>query len=132
MKKQSLLKLAALLLLCCVMVGCGKEEPQPANQTTTIYGTVFNSITHEPVIGAVVEFGKNESSMVNHHFACQVISSSVSGNDGQFELQFGQLFEDDYGHYYIWVSSDGYEEYYSIVNVGQGGAFRVDINLDPQ
>ena len=52
MKKQSIIRFAVLLLVCCVMLGCAKD-----NTTTTIYGTVFNSVTHEPIAGAQIEVG---------------------------------------------------------------------------
>ena len=49
-------------MLCCAMLGCEKEnvEPNVEPQTTTVYGTVFNKVTHEPVIGAQVAIGAQQ------------------------------------------------------------------------
>jgi hypothetical protein len=135
MKKKHLIKTAALLILCCAIFGCKKQnvEPEPQNTTTTIYGTVFNSVTHEPVIGAEIEIGQNDHIPQYQYFGSnynEKISSSVSGSDGQFELQFGELAE--YQDFYIAASCNGYNHYYSKTNFGIGGGiFRVDINLDP-
>lgn len=133
MKRRLIMKFMALLLVCCAMLGCEKEsnEPVVTPQSTTIYGTVFNSVTHEPVIGAEVEIGQNWTAQTSFgSIYNNKISSSISGSDGQFELQFGEL--SDYDHFYMAASCNGYKNYYSRADFGMGsGSFRVDINLDP-
>ncbi len=132
MKIQRLFKLVALLVFCCVMFGCGKQsvEPVVTNPSITIFGTVFNKINHEPVIGVEVEIGLTMD-VGQHNVFCDKLSSSVSGTDGQFELQFGEV-DTNGRHFYIWATCNGYEDYFSTINVDQGGAFCMDINLDPK
>lgn len=143
MKRYQLLKVAALLLLCYAMQGCIKleyseqdtvePEPEVTDQAITVYGTVFNKVTHEPVSGVEVEIGQNWSSSVLQYYgssACHKITSSISGYDGQFEMQFGEL--DFYEDFYIGASCDGYKNYYSKISIGEGGDYRMDINLEPK
>ena len=131
MKKCQLLRVTALLVLCCAMFGCGKEtvEPVVTSQNTTIYGTVFNKVTHEPVIGAQVVIGAQQ--LLYGTSYCNDISSSVSGSDGQFELQFGPV--DNVMFFYISASCDGYYSYRRNTTFGDGGGiYQIDINLDPK
>ena len=62
--RQYLLKVAALLVLCFAMMSCEKqnieEEAVVTNQSITVYGTVLNKVTHNPVIGVEVEIGKKK------------------------------------------------------------------------
>lgn len=132
MKNQSILKFAALLL-CCIMLGCGKED----TKITTIYGTVFNSVTHEPVIGAEVEFGYHHSHhVISHYYSeyCRGMSSAVSGSDGQYELCFGEANNPEGWSivYYVSVVAAGYYAYYNEADVATGSNYRMDINLDPK
>lgn len=130
MKKQRLFKLAALLVLCCAMVGCGKEQV-----TTTIYGTVFNATDHEPIIGAKIEVGYlsiydpsvNDLWNINHYGF--PISSSVSGSDGQFEISFGEVPANK--GYYIYITRSGFNSYYVVTGVQIGSSYRMDFNLYP-
>lgn len=131
MKKTHSINFAALLLLCSVMLGCGKEnsEPEPTPKTTSIYGTVFNSVTHEPVIGAEVVIGVQ--SLIYGTAYCNDITSSVSGSDGQYELQYGSV--ENVMFFYISVSCDGYQNYRSNTSFGEGGGlYHMDINLVPK
>lgn len=118
-------------MLCCAMVGCGKQNVEPQNTTTTIYGTVFNSRTHEPVVGAEVEIGGVDYSLSYYDSHCHRYSSSVSGTDGQFELRFGKV--ESYHYSYVHVRCSGYVEYFTIADFvfGGGDSYRVDINLNP-
>ncbi|MCR5646453.1 MAG: hypothetical protein K6F96_08765 [Bacteroidales bacterium] len=131
MKKKYLLKFTALLLVCFAMFGCGKEE----SEMTTIYGTVFNSVTHEPIVGAQIEVGYRSGLISsqydgNHDYR---ISSSVSGFDGQFELQFGKMNVDDRMlYYYMYGNADGYYDSYQPTGITIGSNSRMDINLDPK
>lgn len=138
MEKSHFIKSVALLLICCAMFGCGKDEPQ-ASQTTTIYGTVFNKVTHEPVNGAQVKYGyyKASNMLVNGHpmnTERYSISSAISGYDGQFEMQFEEVQYDlDWNDgFYISATCDGYEGYYSSAVESIGGTYRLDINLEPE
>ena len=131
MNKNCLHRIVALLVFCCVMAGCGKEtfEPATTTQNTTIYGTVFNKVTHEPVIGAQVVIGAQQ--LLYGTAYCNDISSSVSGSDGQFELQFGPV--DNVMFFYIKASSDGYDSYAKNTTFGEvGGSYHFDINLVPK
>lgn len=133
MRKESIINYSALLFMCCAMLGCGKEE----SKNTTIYGTVFNSKTHEPVIGAEVEIGYHHSyHTINHYWSeyCRRMSSAVSGYDGQYELCFGEANNPE-GYsivYYISATAEGYKDYYSEAGVAIGSNYRMDINIDPK
>lgn len=136
MKTNHFIKFAALLLVCCAMFGCGKEnsEPisEPTTKTTNIYGTVFNSVTHEPVIGAEIEIGGSYDPELSYDQRwCYRFSSSVSGADGQYELHFGEVKRYDYS--YVRVTCNGYREYFvsAAFNYEGGANYQVDINLRP-
>lgn len=133
MKRRSIMKFLALLLVCCAMLGCEKEsnEPVVTPQSTTIYGTVFNSVTHEPVIGAEVEIGGVDYSQTYYDGRCHRFSSSVSGSDGQYELHFGEV--NRYNYSYVRVTCNGYNNYFVTADFNyEGGAnYQVDINLHP-
>ena len=132
--KNCFIKIAALLFVCCAMLGCGKEnvEPTVTPQSTTIYGTVFNSVTHEPVIGAEIEIGGTGTTL-DHYLSdfCNKYSSSVSGNDGQFELSFSLGEDDEWTFSYICARCNGYKEYFSMITFASGSTSRMDINIAP-
>lgn len=137
--RQYLLKVAALLVLCFAMMSCEKqnieEEAVVTNQSITVYGTVLNKVTHNPVIGVEVEIGKKKYDGASFNYDpryCLRLSSSVSGTDGQFELQF--VKEDDiyYPEFYLHVSCENYKVYYSVCSFVAGGTYRLDINLVPE
>jgi len=137
MKKHYFLKTAALLVLCCAMFGCGKDNPQ-ASQTTTIYGTIFNKVTHEPVNGAQVEYGYYTASNILYNgypssIEYHRISSAISGYDGQYEMQFEEVqFDLDFNDgFYISATCNGFQGYHSSAVNGNGGVYRLDINLEP-
>lgn len=136
MNKKSIIKFAALLLVCCAMLGCKKDK------TTTIYGTVFNSVTHEPVLGMEVVVGVKDT--YYYHNDTYLISSSVSGTDGLYELAFGevnvnfpgiyegQTLPDYYVKYFLEVNADGYNKYHQETSIVEGGTYHIDINLVPR
>lgn len=140
MKKQVIIKVAALLLVCSAMLGCGREEEPQTVQTTTIYGTVFNKVTHEPVNGVQIEYGYYRASnnlvngvpMSTNRYS---ISSAISGYDGQYEMEFKTVQQNDLDWndgFYISAECDGYLYYFSSAVEGMSGIFRFDINLDPE
>ena len=113
------------------MFGCGKED----SEMTTIYGTVFNSVTHEPIVGAKIEVGYR-SGLISDYYDGRYdyrISSSVSGADGQFELQFGKINVDDHmQYYYMYVTAQGYWSSYQPTGITIGSNSRMDVNLVPK
>ena len=91
MKRRSIIKFTTLLLVCCAMLGCEKQNVEPEPEIVTkIYGTVFDEQTGEPVQGACVQF-LIDNSYYGTGSDAQIISSSVSGTDGQYEISFGKL-----------------------------------------
>ena len=108
---------------------------------TTIYGTVFNSVTHEPIIGAQIEVGYRTypySGSGNGYYQDKfdhAISSSVSGVDGQFELQFGKVNIVDESHfkgYYIYSTAKNYYNDFRFTGISIGSNYRIDVNLEPK
>ena len=132
MNKTSFIRFAVLLALCCTMLGCQKD-----NTTTTIYGTVFNSQTHEPIVSAQIEVGFRTNDISDDYMGSRDhrISSSVSGADGQFELQFGEVqipTGDKFRWYYIYGTAAGYKDYYQPTGIAIGSNYRMDVNLNPE
>ena len=129
--KTRIIKLLALLLVCCAMIGCGKKEVT----TTTIYGTVFNALTNEPISGAKIEIGylsdyfSSMNDLANINSWGFPISSSVSGSDGQYELSFGEVPVNK--GYYIYITRSGYDRYCVVTGVQIGSSYRMDFNLYP-
>ena len=128
MRKLQLLEFAALLLVCCAMLGCEKQNVEPEPEIVTkIYGTVFDYETGNPLQGAQIQFGRYHESYYGHEF--YRISSSVSGSDGFYELIFGELPQSSsYDIYQIRVDySDWYTKIVSL-DVVEGNSYRIDIN----
>jgi hypothetical protein len=124
MKNQSILKFAALLLICCAMLGCGKESPTSTIETK-IYGTVFDEDTGNPIQGAEIRFGI--ATNISHAFL-RSISSSVSGADGQYEVSFGKLPGLDVGEVYSLLITKDYTKQIQI-EIVEGNSHRLDINM---
>ena len=80
MKKQRLLKLVALFVLCCMLFGCKKE--------TIVYGTVFrsdgNPAGNVQVTLEYAYYRINSASGTDY----AVINSAITGADGQYEIVF--------------------------------------------
>lgn len=122
MKKQSIIKLGALLFICCVMFGCGKET-----ETATIYGTVCN---------------KNGTPVPNVEVNLGTIASAVTGSDGLYEITFAGPFYNSYNLYvnytYIeWYWYGGYTwhqsheaTYRKTITIRSGETKRFDIRLE--
>lgn len=123
MKNLSIIKLAALLL-CCVMLGCGKESPA-STMETKIYGTIFDEDTGNPIQGAEIRFGI--ATNISHEFL-RSISSSVSGADGQYEVSFGKLPGLDVGEVYSLLITKDYTKQIQI-EIVEGNSHRLDIKM---
>lgn len=133
MIKQVIIKVAAMLLVSFVMVGCTKKTT-----STTIYGTVFDSYSHEPVVGAEIEVGIKYNGLSDRYR----LSSSVSGNDGHYELRFDDIHHNHdrefvfyicaSGTYESYYGSQSYKTYYGLTSVEIGGSYQIDINLSRQ
>lgn len=127
MKTNHFIKVAALLLVCCVMLGCEKQNVEPEPEIVTkIYGTVFDARTGAPVQGAWVKFMLDKSTDGK-----ETISSSVSGTDGQYEISFGKLPKLTYSFYKyaISVTCDGYYSEFTHISIVEGNSHCIDFNL---
>ena len=89
MKSYQLIKFAALLLVCCTMLGCGKED-NPTSKLGSIFGTVTDFATGDPVSNANVRLNPRGE-------------TTLTGSDGTF--QFNDI-ED--GNYSLFLSKNGY------------------------
>lgn len=110
MKKQRLFKLVALLVLCCAMLGCGKNK-----NIGSIYGTVTDFATGDPVGNANVRLNpKGET--------------TLTGSDGIF--QFNDVTN---GKYSLSLSKNSYvdldDDY--VIEITNGNSVRRDVQLNP-
>ncbi len=92
MKTNHFIKFAALLLVCCAMLGCGKEDD--TNTLTDNYGTISGTVidldTSEPIQKATVTLSPNNYSV-------------FTDDDGQFEF-----LDLDARQYAVTVQKAGY------------------------
>lgn len=117
MKKQRLFKLVALLVLCCAMLGCGKEDPlNPTSQKNSIYGTVTDFATGELISNANVRLNP-------------IGETTLTGSDGMF--QFADVPD---GNYSLSLSKNGYvdldDDY--VIEMKNGKSVRRDVQLRSQ
>ena len=136
MKKLIIISIAIISLL---MAGCKKNDNKDDDSnnntvvSTKIYGTVFNASTIEPIHGAQVEFCTARQVFANGDFDCfEIISSSISGSDGQYEIEFNEL-PYLYGgyHYVLRVTCTNYISQIVTLTIIEGSTSRVDINIIP-
>lgn len=112
MKKQ-ILKVAAMLVLCCMLFGCGKENP--TTKQGSIYGTVTDFATGDPVNNANVRLNPRGE-------------TTLTGSDGSF--QFNDVTD---GRYSLSLSKNGYvdldDDY--VINIENGNNVRRDVQMRP-
>ncbi len=97
MKIQRLFKFAALLFVCCAMLGCGKEEDSSnGGGKGSIYGTVTDFATGEPVRNANVQLLMSGNATLH---------ASITGSDGHYEIP-----DVPCGTYSIKVTKVGYSD----------------------
>lgn len=112
MKKRHLLKLAALLALCCTMFGCGKEN-NPSSNPGSIYGTVTDKSAGDCVANAGVELMPKGL-------------KTVTGTDGTFEF-----VDVDPGQYNLFVTKVGYQDLKSnAIIVKSGEIAKGDVQIE--
>lgn len=114
MKQQRLFKLAALLVLCCTMFGCEKEDPlNLTGQKHSIYGTVTDHATGELVSNANVRLNP-------------IGETTLTSSDGMF--QFTDVPD---GTYSLSLSKNGYvdmdDDY--VIEIENGNSVRRDLQL---
>lgn len=114
MKKHGFIKIAALLLLCYSMVGCGKDNPStPTTKYGSIYGTVTDFATGDPVNNANVRLNPRGE-------------TTLTGSDGTF--QFNDVAD---GRYSLSLSKNGYvdldDDY--VIEITNGNSVRRDVQL---
>lgn len=108
MKTNHLIKLAALLVLCYVMVGCGKET-----KLGSIFGTVTDYVTGDPVSNANVRLNPGGE-------------TTLTGSDGSY--QFNDVAN---GNYSLSLSKNGYvdldDDY--VIEIENGNSVHRDLRL---
>ena len=110
MKKQLIVRFMALLLACCAMLGCKPEEEEKYG---TIYGTVTDFATGEPVGNANVKLRPNGE-------------TTLTGNDGTYEF-----IDLEAGKYSLMLSKAQYadldDDY--IIELAAGKQVKRDVQL---
>ena len=115
MKKYNLFKLATLLVLCCAMLGCVKED-NPASKIGSIYGTVTDFATGDSLGNVNVRLNPRGE-------------TTLTGSDGTY--QFNDI-ED--GNYSLSLSKKGYvdldDDY--VIEIENGNSVHRDLQLEPE
>ena len=99
MKTSHIIKLTALLLVCCAMIGCGKEDNPSSGGNSgngSIYGCVTDFATGEPVRNANVQLLMSGNATLH---------ASITGSDGHYEIP-----DVPSGTYSIKVTKVGYSD----------------------
>lgn len=111
MEKHHFIKLSAILLICCAMLGCGKDS-----KTGSIYGTVTDFVTGDPVGNANVRLNPRGE-------------TTLTGSDGAF-----QFHDIEDGNYSLSLSKNGYvdldDDY--VIEIVNGNSVRRDLQLNPE
>ena len=101
-----------ILAAAFFMAGCQKKEENRAR----VYGVVTDAKTSEPIKGVIV-------SISNYQYG-QVLTSTLTGSDGQYEL-----LDVEKGSYSINADANIYYNFYMRIIVDKKNC-RVDISLD--
>ena len=109
MKREPFIIALAMLLVCCAMISCGK------NNQGSIYGTVTDFVTGDPVGNANVRLNPRGE-------------TTLTGSDGTF-----QFFDLSDGRYSLSLSKNGYvdldDDY--VIEIENGNSVRRDVQLNP-
>lgn len=106
--KKSLYLLLGLLLVCSIYPACAPEE-----LPGSIYGTVVDKATGEPIKSAGVELSPSGL-------------KTVTGSEGQF--QFDDIAQ---GSYTLWITKTGYSNYpSSTITVQPSQTTKVDVQIE--
>lgn len=125
MKKKSFIKFVALLLVCCAMLGCGKENVHPTPMSTRVYGTVFDLNTGEPLPRVYVGLAKYIEDFDDY----TVVSTTYSGSDGQYEFVLDDVSGQEL--YDIGAGCDGYNIFEMEFLLNEGSSKKIEILLKP-
>lgn len=123
MEKSHFIKFAALLLVCCAMMGCGKDNVQPIPVSTRVYGTVFDLNTGDPLPRVYVGLAKYVEDLDDYI----IVSTTFSGSDGQYEF----VLDDVSGHewYDLAAGCDGYNIFEMEFLLNEGASKKIEILL---
>lgn len=114
--KEHVVKFAALLLVCCLILSCGKDVPQSddvESVTGSIYGTVTDKSTGDCVSIAGVELMPKGL-------------KTVTGSDGTF-----QFTDIEPGQYNLFITKVGYQDYKSsTITVKSGETAKGDAQIE--
>lgn len=110
------------------LLGC--DDPEFNSDTiseVTVYGTVFDAISGEPLKNVKIEFD-----YLSHEIQeLVVISSTITGQDGCYEFLVDKVSLKE--TYMVMVSKQGYYDDFGLVqfaNVNNGGRVKVDLQLE--
>lgn len=117
MKKHHFIRFVALLLVCCAMLGCGKENnPSGGNSSGngSIYGCITDFATGDPVRNANVQLRPSGE-------------TTLTGYDGMYE--FLDIAD---GNYSITVSKAEYTDLIDdyVIEVKNGKRMRRDVQIE--
>jgi hypothetical protein len=111
MNKNCLLRIIVLLVFCCAMVGCGKD-----NKLGSIYGIVTDFTTGDSVSNANVRLNPRGE-------------TTLTGSDGTY--QFNDVTN---GNYSLSISKSGYvdldDDY--VIEIENGNSVCRDLQLSPE
>ena len=107
--------LASLLLVCCIMLGCGKEDNH-ASKLGSIYGTVTDFATGDLVSNVNVRLNPSGENV-------------LTGIEGTF--QFNDVSD---GTYSLLLTKEGYADLYDdyVIEIENGNSVHRDLQLKPE
>ena len=110
--KKSIISMLLVFAVLAFLVSCGGSEPG------SIFGTVTDKVTGEPVKNAFVELS-------DEVLGGPVKQKIVTGSDGMFE--FSDISS---GDCYLWVRKAGYFETFESIHVESGKKVHMDFLLE--
>lgn len=121
MKANRLIRIGTLLVLCCILCTCGKEEGDSSDEHVkgSVYGTITYLGTDDPVANALVQL-RPRNSIINEDMR-------QTGYDGYYEF-----CDVEDGIYAITVSKTGYDDWIGgfDIKIKNGNQLRKDVQIE--
>lgn len=130
MRKKRWVRIVTLLVFCCILFSCGKENSSTAEaEKGSVYGTVTYLATGDPVDNASVRLkpGYQSGHIHNYGQSNQHEHSWLTGYDGTYEF-----LDVEPGKYHITVFKTEYDDLIDdfVIEVKDGERIRRDVQIE--